>query len=105
MLTDKSALTPSVVPSPTADIMDRILGIAPTPLLPGEAEADYLGLAARTVAVAQPKDAIEEYLTRDVVDLAWDILRFAPPKSWSTKGRHQQRRRQNILDLPWARVR
>ena len=80
MLTDKSALTPSVVPSPTADIMDRILGIAPTPLLPGEAEADYLGVAARTVAVAQPKDAIEEYLTRDVVDLTWDILRFAPPK-------------------------
>ncbi|MGA8586045.1 MAG: hypothetical protein WB715_19820, partial [Roseiarcus sp.] len=30
---------------------------------------------ARIVAVAQPKDPIEEFLTRDVVDLTWEILR------------------------------
>jgi hypothetical protein len=36
---------------------------------------DYLGVAARIVAVAQPKDPIEEFLTRDVVDLTWEILR------------------------------
>jgi hypothetical protein len=49
---------------------------APAPLLPGEAEADYLGVAARIVAVAQPKDAIEEFLTRDLVDLTWEIFRL-----------------------------
>jgi hypothetical protein len=46
------------------------------PLLPGEAEADYLGVAARIVAVAQPKRAIEEFLIRDVVDLTWEIFRL-----------------------------
>ena len=55
--------------------MQRIIGIAPAPLLPTEAEADYLGVAARIVAIAQPKDPIEEFLTRDVVDLTWEILR------------------------------
>jgi hypothetical protein len=45
-------------------------------LLPGEAEADYIAVAAQIVAVAQPKDAIEEFLTRDVVDLTWEILRL-----------------------------
>jgi hypothetical protein len=72
----KSAPASSVVPSPGADIVDRIIGTAPAPLLPGEAEADYLGVAARIVAVAQPKDAIEEFLTRDVVDLTWEVFRL-----------------------------
>jgi hypothetical protein len=52
-----------------ANVLERVIGIAPAPLLPGETEADYLGVAQRIVAVAQPKDAIEEFLTRDVVDL------------------------------------
>jgi hypothetical protein len=43
-------------------------------------EADYLGVATRMVAVAQPKDAIEEFLTRDVVDLTWEILRLRRSK-------------------------
>lgn len=60
--------------------VQRIIGIAPAPLLPTEAEADYLGLAARIVAVAQPKDPIEEFLTRDVVDLTWEILRLRRSK-------------------------
>jgi hypothetical protein len=47
-------------------------------LLPGEAEADYTGVAERIVAVARPTDAIEEFLTRDVVDLTWEILRLLP---------------------------
>ena len=46
------------------------------PLLPGEAAADYVGVAERIVAVAQPTDAIEEFLTRDVIDLTWEILRL-----------------------------
>jgi hypothetical protein len=66
----------SVARSAGAVIVQRIIGIAPAPLLLGEAEADYLGVAARIVAVAQPKDAIEEFLTRDVVDLTWEILRL-----------------------------
>src|SRR5271155_5911223 len=66
----------SVARSAGADIVQRIIGIAPAPLLPGEAEADYLGVAARIVAVAQPRDAIEEFLTRDVVDLTWEVLRL-----------------------------
>jgi hypothetical protein len=45
-------------------------------LLPGEAEADYLRIAGRIIAVAQPKDAIEEFLVRDVIDLTWEILRL-----------------------------
>jgi hypothetical protein len=70
----------SVARSAGADIVQRIIGIAPAPLLLGEAEADYLGVAARIVAVAQPKDAIEEFLTRDVVDLTWEILRLRRSK-------------------------
>src|SRR5208282_310642 len=65
----------SVAQSAGVDIVQHIIGIAPAPLLPTEAEADYLGVAARIVAVAQPKDPIEEFLTRDVVDLTWEILR------------------------------
>ncbi len=66
----------SVAQSAGVDIVQRIIGIAPAPLLPNEAEEDYLGVAARIVAVAQPKDPIEEFLTRDVVDLTWEILRL-----------------------------
>src|SRR5271154_7126627 len=69
------ASSSSVAQSAGVDIVQRIIGIAPAPLLPTEAEADYLGVAARIVAIAQPKDPIEEFLTRDVVDLTWEILR------------------------------
>jgi hypothetical protein len=65
----------SVAQSAGVDIVQRIIGIAPALLLPTEAEADYLGVAERIVALAQPKDPIEEFLTRDVVDLTWEILR------------------------------
>lgn len=66
----------SVVRSSGADLLDRVIGVAPSPLLPGEAEANYLGIAERIVAVAQPRDAIEEFLTRDVIDRTWDIFRW-----------------------------
>jgi hypothetical protein len=33
-------------------------------------------LRKHIVAVAQPKDAIEEYLTRDVIDLTWEVFRL-----------------------------
>ena len=76
-------MTPSksVAQSPGAELVDRVIGIAPSPLLPGEAEADYVGVAARIIAVAQPRDAIEEFLTRDVIELTWDILRLRRMKA------------------------
>jgi hypothetical protein len=66
----------SLARSMGTEVLDRIVGIAPAPLLPGEAEADYLCIAKRIIGAAQPRDAIEEFLTRDVVDLAWEILRL-----------------------------
>jgi hypothetical protein len=68
----------AVVAEPTAvsDVVARVVGIAPAPLLPGEREADYVNLIARVVTVARPRDAIEEFLTRDVIDLTWEILRL-----------------------------
>ena len=63
-------------PSAVSDVVDRVVGIAPAPLLPGEGEADYVSLIARVVAVARPRDAIEEFLTRDAIDLTWEILRL-----------------------------
>ena len=63
-------------PTGVSDVVDRVVGIAPAPLLPGEREADYVNVIARVVAVARPRDAIEEFLTRDVIDLTWDIFRL-----------------------------
>jgi hypothetical protein len=76
-------MTPSlsVAQSSNADILDRVVGIAPPPLLPGEGEADYVNLIARVVAVARPRDAIEEFLTRDVIDLTWEIFRLRRVKT------------------------
>jgi hypothetical protein len=75
-LADKSGVSIAPTSSVAAEILDRVIGIAPAPLLPGEAEADYVDVASRIVAVAQPRDAIEEFLTRDVVDGIWEILRL-----------------------------
>ena len=44
--------------------------------MPDGQEADYANLIASIVAVAQPRDAIEEILTRDFIDLTWEILRL-----------------------------
>jgi hypothetical protein len=66
----------SVARSMGAEGLDRVIGIAPSSLLPGESEADYMGVATRVVAVAKPRGAIEEFLSRDVVDLTWEILRL-----------------------------
>jgi hypothetical protein len=63
-------------PSAVSDVLDRVVGIAPAPLLPGEQDAEYATHVARIVAVAKPRDAIEEILTRDAIDLTWEILRL-----------------------------
>jgi hypothetical protein len=57
-------------------VVDRVLAIAPVALLHGEKEADYVCLAERLIGAAKPKDVIEELLTRDVIDLTWEIFRL-----------------------------
>jgi hypothetical protein len=56
-------------PSPVSAAINRVVAIAPAPLLPGEKEADYAKIAGRIVGASAPRDAIEEFLVRDVVDL------------------------------------
>jgi hypothetical protein len=55
--------------SPVSSAMNRVITLSPAPLLPGEKQADYADVAVRVVRAAQPRDAIEEFLVRDVVDL------------------------------------
>jgi hypothetical protein len=62
--------------SPVSAVINRVVAIAPAPLLPGEQEAEYVAHVMRIVAVARPRDAIEEILTRDAIDLTWEILRL-----------------------------
>ncbi len=69
-----------VVRPPGGDVLDRVIAIAPAPLLPGEKEADYANLVERVVCAAKPKDMIEELLTRDVIDLTWDVFRLRRAK-------------------------
>jgi hypothetical protein len=56
--------------SAVSDVLDRVVGIAPSPLLPSEQEADYATHVARIVAAAKPREASEDLLTRDVIDLS-----------------------------------
>ena len=67
-------------------LLDRVAGIAPAPLLPGEQEAEYATHVARIVAAAQPRDAIEDLLTRDVIDLSWEVLRLRRLKAGLLRG-------------------
>jgi hypothetical protein len=68
-------------PPAVSDVLDRVARIAPAPLLPGEQEAEYATLIARIVAVARPRDAIEDLLTRDVIDLTWEVFRLRRVKA------------------------
>jgi hypothetical protein len=71
----------AVAKTPATNVLERVIGIAPAELLAGETEADYLSVAQRIVAVAQSKDAIEEFLTRDIVDLTWEVFRLRRVKA------------------------
>jgi hypothetical protein len=70
-----------VAPAAKPHVLERDIAIAPAPLLPGEKDADYASLANRIVDAAKPQDTIEELLTRDVIDLTWDILRLRRVKT------------------------
>jgi hypothetical protein len=66
---------------PVSGTVNRVIAVAPAPLLPGEKQADYANVVAGIVKAAQPRDAIEEFLVRDVVDLTWEILRLRSVKA------------------------
>ena len=53
----------------------------PPRLLPGEKETDYTTIAVRIVRASGPRDAIEELLIRDIIDLTWEILRIRRVKA------------------------
>src|SRR5580700_7524875 len=72
--------------SPAIAVINRLAAIAPTPLLPGEQEADYAEFALAIVKAAHPKDAIEDLLTRDVIDLPWEVLRLRRLKARLLRG-------------------
>jgi hypothetical protein len=80
-------------PSGVSDVLDHVIAIAPAPLLPGEKQADYVDLAVRIVRAAKPRDAIEEFLVRDVIDLT-HLGDFSPPprKGWNIEGVDERRR-------------
>ena len=50
-------------------------------MLPGENQADYIDVSARVVKAARPRDAIEEFLVRDVIDLTWEVFRLRRAKA------------------------
>jgi hypothetical protein len=68
-------------PTAVSDALDRVVTIAPAPLLPGEKQADCADVAVRVVRAAKPRDAIEGFLVRDVIDLTWEILRLPRGKA------------------------
>ena len=51
------------------------------PMLPGEDERAYAALLARVRADVGPKDILEEFWARDVVDLFWQTLRLRRVKA------------------------
>jgi hypothetical protein len=57
-------------------VLNRIIAIAPAPVLPGDDQSLYAEMAERIVKEADPKDSIEELLIRDVIDLAWEVFRI-----------------------------
>jgi hypothetical protein len=82
----------SAVGSSAANVLDRVVAIAPAPLLPGEKEAEYAQVALRIVGASRPRDAIEEILIRDVIDLTWEVLRLRRVKAGilSRRSRNQK---------------
>src|SRR6516225_5193537 len=74
--TNSTQVLSAPVRLPRGNVLDRVIAVAPAPLLPGEKEADYAEIAGRIVGASGPRDAIEEFLVRDVVDLTWEILRL-----------------------------
>jgi hypothetical protein len=80
--TRSSKAEPALVgTSAEQDVLDRVIAIALAPLLPGESQSDYVSVAGRFVTTSRPRDTIEEFLVRDVIDLTWEILRLRRTKA------------------------
>jgi hypothetical protein len=71
---------------PVSGAIKRVAEILPAPLLPGEQEAEYAEFALAIVKAAHPNDAIEDLLTRDVIDLSWEVLRLRRLKAGLLRG-------------------
>jgi hypothetical protein len=71
-------IQPSSAPlgSSYGNVLERVVGVAPAPLLPGENEVDYATIAGRFIRASGPQDAIEELLIRDAIDSTWEIFRL-----------------------------
>jgi len=63
---------------PQADdpLHQRMVALAPRPLLDGEDRAAYDALLKQITGTVKPADVIEEILVRDIVDLVWEGLRL-----------------------------
>jgi hypothetical protein len=59
----------------------RLTLLGPPPLIEGEDAAAYGELLNRISAAVKPKDILEEIWVRDIVDLAWEALRWRRLKS------------------------
>src|SRR5271170_644717 len=57
-------------------LSNRAAWLGAPPLIPGEDEASYFGVGERILAVAPPKDFIDELLAWDVINLTWEIFRL-----------------------------
>jgi hypothetical protein len=55
--------------------------LGPPPLVHGEDEGTYAELLARVQAAVAPKDVIEEFWVRDVIDLSWEAVRLRRMKA------------------------
>jgi hypothetical protein len=56
----------STVGSPAANVLDRVIAMAPAPLLPGEEEADYAEVAVRLVSAGLFLDGSQPFANFDV---------------------------------------
>ena len=65
-------------PPPQVDdpLHQRMVSLAPRPLLHGEDRAAYDALLKQIAGTVKPADVIEEILVRDIVDLVWEGLRL-----------------------------
>lgn len=55
--------------------------LGPPPLVPGEDEDAYAEILSRVRAAVGPKDVLEEFWVRDVVDLSWEAVRLRRMKA------------------------
>jgi hypothetical protein len=79
-----------------------VIAIAPPPLLPGEKKAAYTAIAGRVAEASGPRDAIEEILIRDVIDLTWEVLRLRRIKAGIMKASMGAGVRQVLNDVGYS---